>query len=227
MSAWWTYSLSDLLLFSPQTYYRLFELYHRSIWPAQIAGLALGIAIVWLLRSDDARKRWISLILAACWLWVAWGFHWMWYRNINWAAAYFAFGFSLEALLLLWTGAIRNRLQMPLFRPLFRRSGIALFLFALILQPLIRPAFGRQWVEVELFGVTPDSTVLATLGILLSGRKSHWTLLIIPLLWCAVTGATLWAMESPEALLMPTAGALVLGFAFWKGWSERRRRRTG
>ena len=50
MSEWWTYSLSDFLLFSPRTYYRLFELYNAAIWPAQMLALALGLAILALLR---------------------------------------------------------------------------------------------------------------------------------------------------------------------------------
>ena len=54
MSEWWTYSLSDFLLFSPRTYYRLFELYNLAVWPAQIFTLALGIAIVVLLRRGAA-----------------------------------------------------------------------------------------------------------------------------------------------------------------------------
>ena len=33
MSEWWTYHLSDFLLFAPRTYYRLFELYNAAIWP--------------------------------------------------------------------------------------------------------------------------------------------------------------------------------------------------
>jgi hypothetical protein len=28
MSEWWSYRFSDLLMFSPETYYRLFELYN-------------------------------------------------------------------------------------------------------------------------------------------------------------------------------------------------------
>ncbi len=36
MSEWWTYTLSDFLLFSARTYYRLFELYNRDVWPAQL-----------------------------------------------------------------------------------------------------------------------------------------------------------------------------------------------
>ena len=35
MPEWWTYSLSDFLMFSPRTYYRLFELHNAAIWPAQ------------------------------------------------------------------------------------------------------------------------------------------------------------------------------------------------
>ena len=42
MSEWWTYHLSDFLLFSPRTYYRLFELYNAAIWPAQIVALGAG-----------------------------------------------------------------------------------------------------------------------------------------------------------------------------------------
>jgi len=65
MSEWWTYSLSDFLLFSPRTYYRLFELYNVAIWPLQIVGLALGVAIVGLLLRDVAwRGRAIAAALA-------------------------------------------------------------------------------------------------------------------------------------------------------------------
>ena len=59
MSEWWTYSLSDFLLFSPRTYYRLFELYNLAIWPAQILALALGLAILalWLRGGAVAGTR--------------------------------------------------------------------------------------------------------------------------------------------------------------------------
>ena len=42
MTEWWTYTLSDFLLFSPQTYLRLIELYQRDVWPLQIPMVALG-----------------------------------------------------------------------------------------------------------------------------------------------------------------------------------------
>ena len=43
MAEWLTYSLTDFLLFSPQIYFRLFELYNRAVWPAQIPAVGLGV----------------------------------------------------------------------------------------------------------------------------------------------------------------------------------------
>ena len=57
MSEWWTYSLTNFLLFSPRTYYRLFELYNAQVWPLQIVTLALGLAIlILMMRGENSRK---------------------------------------------------------------------------------------------------------------------------------------------------------------------------
>jgi len=212
MSEWWTYTLSDFLLFSPKTYYRLFELYNRDLWPGQVLALALGVALLVLLRrGGPARGRIIAAILAACWAWIAWAFHAERYAGINWAATYFAAAFAVEALLLLWTGVIRGRLTFVPSADAAGRAGRALLLFALFAQPLLGPLLGRGWRQAEIFGLAPDPTVVATLGVLLAavpGRGRH--LLVVPLLWCAVSGAFLWAMAAPDALVMPAAGLLVL-----------------
>lgn len=55
MSEWWTYTLSDFLMSSPQTYWRLVERYNLAIWPAQMAGAASGLAIVMLVVRDRRR----------------------------------------------------------------------------------------------------------------------------------------------------------------------------
>jgi len=211
MSEWWTYRLSDFLLFSPRTYYRLFELYNLYIWPAQIVTLALGVAVLALsLRPGRLQGRIVAAILAACWLLVAIAFHQRHYATINWAAAYAAFAFGAEALLLTWSGVIRGSLDLRPWTAMEGRIGMGVFVFALLLQPLIGFLVGRQWLQAEIFGVAPDPTVVATLGILLTADRVPWLLLVVPLAWCAVGGATLWAMEAADAWMLPLVGSIVL-----------------
>jgi hypothetical protein len=218
MSEWWTYTLSDFLLFSPRTYYRLFELHNAAIWPLQIVAVALGVAILALVWRGGARQgRGIAAILAAAWLWVAWAFHLERYATINWAAEYFAAGFAIEALLLLWIGIVRSRLAFRMGARVAERVGLGLFLFALAVQPLVGPLVGRKWSQLELFGLAPDPTAVATLGVLLLATgRAPWALLPVPILWCAISGATLLAMEAPDAFLPPIAALLVLLAALWK-----------
>ena len=144
----------------------------------------------------------------------------------------FRSGFAIEALLLVWTGVIRNRLSFHSYRDWIGRTGVGLVLFALVVQPLIGPLVGRDWKQAEIFGVTPDPTVLATLGILLTvNKRPPWGLMIIPLIWCILSGATLWTMGSPGAPGRPSrsrrpdpaagSGSSPPGQARPSGWSPR------
>jgi hypothetical protein len=215
MSEWWTYRLSNFLLFSPRTYYRLFELYNAAIWPAQIAAALLGAAILLcLVRPSHARSRAVAAILASCWLWIALEFQAARYATINWAGVHFARAFALEAALLLWSGALRGRLRLdPGPRP-FRSAGLWIFLFAFLVLPLIGPLLGRSWRQMELFGVAPDPTALATLGVLALAAGRRWHLIVIPAIWCAISGATLLAMDAPDAWVLPLAAAFAILFSF-------------
>ena len=211
MSEWWAYQPSDLLMFSPQTYYRAFELYNTSLWPAQVLALAAGVTIaILMVRGPRWRGRLISFALALFWLLIAWGYFIDRYASINLAAPYFGFGFSVQAVLLALAGLIRGYFTFDGAKTAVRKAGIALLLFALFFQPLIGPLVGREWSGVELFGLAPDPTVVGTLGVLLAADRIRWELFIIPVLWCVITGATLWVMQSPEALLMPIVGVLAL-----------------
>jgi len=218
MSEWWTYTLSDFLLFSPRTYYRLFELYNADIWPAQIVALALGVTILVLLPRGGAwRGQAVAAILGASWLWIAWAFHGERYATINWAAVYVAAGFAVEGLLLLWVGLIRNRMQAD--GQSMDRVGLAIVLFALVGQPLIGPLVGRAWSQVEMFGVAPDPTAVATLGVLLcAAGRAFWLLAALPIAWCVITGATLWTMGSVDSLVAPLAAAICV---VWRIWRQR------
>ena len=224
MSEWWTYRLSSFLPFSPRTYFRLHELYNAEIWPAHVVALALAIAIVAMVRrGGTASGRVVPVIVSACWLWVAWAFHVRRYATINWAATYFAAAFVLQAILLLWTGALRGRRTFDPSTPL-RRLGLSVLLFAVVVQPAVGLLAGRSLRQSEYFGVSPDPTVSATLAVLLMAKRGGWTLWIIPLLWCAVSGAFQSMMRLPDALLMPFIGAgMVLAAALMTRSSRQAR----
>ena len=225
MSEWWTYGPSDFLLFSPRTYYRLFELYNREIWPAQVVSLGVGLAMLALLRRRGIQPgRVVAAMLAGCWLWVAWVFHFQRYATINWAATYFALAFVVEALLLISTGIVGGRLTFQPGHDAAQRTGLGVVAFAIGVMPLIAPLAGRSWVQAEVFGVAPDPTAIATLGVLLAAERPLWGLLAIPLLWCALSGATLWAMGSPETLTQLLVSLLVLLLAVRKTASLRKER---
>jgi hypothetical protein len=212
MSEWWTYSLADFLLFSPRTYYRVIEIYNRAVWPAQIMAVGLGGIIVALLRSGAAWSgQSISVILMACWFWVAWAYFLEHYSSINWAAPYFAGGFVVQGVLLLFAGLANGR-RVQLRAGLPGAAGLAIFLFALLVHPVVGRMLGRPWTQAEVFGIAPDPTSIATLGIVIGTdvRLASW-LLPIPLVWCAISAATLWTMGSPDALV-PLATACVCLF---------------
>ena len=220
MSEWWTYRPSDFLLFSARTYYRLFELLNAGLWPAHLLTVGLGLALwVALLRRRAWAPRAACGLLGVAWLWVAWAFHWQRFSSINWVATWYAAAFAVEGLLVLafaWFGASLCRSVQPGPR---RAVGLGLLLAALLLHPALAAIVGRPWRQAEVFGLAPDPTALATLGLLLlllPSRCSRWLLWPIPLLWCSISGMTLATMGAREAWLMPLAALLAVAIATFR-----------
>jgi hypothetical protein len=211
MSEWWTYELADFLLFSPRVYWRMFELHNAALWPLQLVTLAAGIFMMLLAaRRPRGHGRWIALILAVIWAFVGWSFLWERYATINWAAAYVAPAFALEALLLLVAAALPGDLTFDRRGPA-AWAGYLLLAFALAAQPLLAPLQGRVWASAEIFGIAPDPTVIGTLGLLLLARSKLLPLLLpTPLLWCLLSAITLWTLGAAEAWAPFAAVALAL-----------------
>jgi hypothetical protein len=196
MGDWTSYGLSDFLLFSPRAYWRMFELHNATWWPLPLLTLAAGLAALALAVFRPRRHaRWIALILAILWAWVSWGFFWQRYASINWAAAYAAPAFALQAALLLVIGTWGDRLRFDR-RGMIGRVGVTLIAVAILGYPLLAPAFGRPLAGAEIFGMAPDPTVIGTLGFLLLAR-GRWAFALLPiaLLWCVASGITLWAIR--------------------------------
>jgi hypothetical protein len=228
MSEWWTYSPSDFLLFSPRVYYRLFELHNEALWPAQILTLALGLVILWLmLRPTQRGDRVIFASLGALWVWIAWAFLWERYATINWASVYVAPFFAGQGLTLLWVGAVRGRLSFGPTRNAPHLIGSALFAFSLVVYPLLAPLMGRPWLASEVFGIAPDPTAAATLAVLAVARKPPIWLLIIPALWCALSGTILRIMQAGDFFIPPAVALAALALLLARRASHQTCREQG
>jgi hypothetical protein len=196
MSEWWTYRLSDFLMFSPRTYWRLIENYNQAIWPAQVVALAAGLVLLWL--AADWRThggRWIAGLLALAWMCVAWAFHWERYAGINWAAQYMAMAFALQAFLLIVLGVLGRDTPVPA-ASIVQGLGWLMAGVGIVLYPLAVLVGDRPWAQAEVFAVMPEPTALATLGLVLASNHlspvRRWALAIIPVLSLLLGAATLW-----------------------------------
>jgi hypothetical protein len=160
-------------------------------------------------------------MLAILWTFVGWSFLWNRYATINGAAAYVAPAFAVEGVLLLVIGSLRDGLAFDRRGPA-GWTGYLILGFALAGQPLLAPLQGRGWASSEVFGIAPDPTAMATLGVLLLARGGLLPLLLpIPILWCLLSGLTLHTMGKPQAWA-PYA-TLALAAAAWT-WTIIHRR---
>ena len=211
MSDWWTYRPEDFLLFSPRVYWRMFEVHNAALRPLQLVMLATGLTVILLaLRRPIGSGLWIALSLAALWAFVGWSFLWNRYAAINWAIAYVAPAFGLQALLLAVLG-----LRGLVFdrRGIAGRAGMLLATIGLFAYPLLVLPFGRRLASAEVFGIAPDPTAITTVGMLLAGRGRFVALLLpIPLLWLLFSCLTLHTMGDPQAWIpfSATGTAIVL-----------------
>jgi len=202
-----SYSLSDFVLFSAETYFRQFQLHNQDVWPSQTLSVGFALAVLWrLVRYRHTNARLVAAGLATCWLWVAWTFHLERYADINWAAPWFGWAFFAQAVLLLVNGGLLRRFEPRVDTRGSTRLGLALFALAVTAYPLIAPLTGRPWTGAELFGAAPAPTAIATLGLLLcTTGRTPWELVPIPFAWCVLTALLGWGLD---ALVLLVPGAL-------------------
>lgn len=202
MSEWASYTLSDFLMFSARTYFRLIELYNLAVWPLHLLAGVMGMALIFLARRADERSgRIAGAILGLSWIWVAWAFHVERYATINSAAPYFAAGFAIQGLMLIWSGRVQAT---------DGRAGLGLLFAALSGYPLLALVSERPWQQAEMFGIAPDPTAAVTLVLLALCPRAPWWLWPAPLLWSAVSGATLWTMDVAHAWVLPLMAMFAL-----------------
>ncbi len=219
-----SYTLDRFIPFQAESYFRLFERQNAALWPASVLLALLGLAVVVLARRASGRPA-ALVLLAAVFATVAVAFHFRLYAELTPVGHVFGWAFLVQSGLLLAFGLRGQGAPETPGSPggaLRCRIGLTLALLGVAVYPLLAPLTGRGWRGAELYGTAPDPTVCTALGILLMVARPRWlwALLPIPLLWCAVSGATLHVIEAPFALAMPVVGVVTLAGALLK--SSRR-----
>jgi hypothetical protein len=210
-----SYSLVDLIPMETAVYLRLFERANENLWPLPLltvlSGIALTLVVTFKRHINATPWRWVTWgVLGAAWLLVGYQFHWRLLAELNWTGDYFGLLFIAQGfllLLLLFLGKPTPAANNRLFEKLL---GVIMMVCAAVVYPLIPWITDRSWSSSELFAIAPDPTCLLTLGVLLATHSARWWLLIIPLLWCPISGAMAYAMDLPSGLLLLAAGALPL-----------------
>lgn len=201
------YSLRDMLLFSRETYVRLFVLYNENHWPLPILAALAGLGCLWLMRGRRAwQGRLLLGLVGVGWVWTGWAFLLQRYATINWAAPWAAYAVMAEGALLVTLAAAGRRPATE------RRDGPAVAAWGLLAAavaglPLVYVAAGGGWMQAALFGLAPDATAVGTLAVLALVRWP-WSgvAAVVPVAWLAVSAVT-------HQLLGMTAVAVVLGLA--------------
>jgi hypothetical protein len=190
------YSLSDFILFSDKVYYRQFELYNHAIWPLHLIAIVFSLVIIYMLWKKPAAAwsgRLIAVLLTLSWVWVAWAFLYERFYQIHVVANWYALGFVLQAGLITWYGVIKNQFTLSEESRPRINIGLVLLFISLIIYPFIAFITGRSWLQFEMFSLTPDPTVLATIAILYLCKVSS-VLYVIPIIWLLISGVTLIVM---------------------------------
>ena len=164
-------------------YWRLVERYNREAWPLHLVMLAAGSLLLWLAATRPAAAaRPVAGVLAAIWLWVGWSFHHQAYAQINWAAEYAAIAFAIQAVLLVALGVVLRPARGRALVPGFHALAWLLAAAGILLYPWVGLLAGRPWGQAEVFGMMPEPTALATLGLLpATGQARRAWLAVIPL----------------------------------------------
>jgi hypothetical protein len=186
MDDWLSYSLHDLLIFSPEAYARLFELANESLWPLH---LPLALLAVVVLYGAITKREWFPK-MAYTWLALSWLFVGLWflrgyYSQINPFAEPLSFLFIIETVLLAWAAlSIKKQPAIPDQVNYLSIIGWLLISYGYFIHPLLLLLLGRHLYSLEMISITPDPTVIATLGFLMLVRQKGFIfLMIIPSVW--------------------------------------------
>ncbi|MBB4287590.1 DUF6064 family protein [Roseospira goensis] len=196
MDAVLSYNLTDLVPFGPETYHRLFARLNAALWPGPLLLPLVGAGLVVLAwRAPRGAGRVTAGALGLAWLWVGWDVLLGRFGPLLWAAPYAAALVWIQGAAMLLAGALAGATPARRGPSVGHGLGLLLALAGVVAWPLSAPLSGRPWIQAEVVGLAPDPTALLTLGLLLmAGGRVRWGLMVIPVVWLALSTAVHVAM---------------------------------
>ncbi|WP_420345097.1 DUF6064 family protein [Pelagibius sp.] len=200
-----------MLAFDAEVLAALFAQINLALWPWQIAFLAAALAVLGLAASGRRPAgRAIGAILTAGWLACGLIFHLHYFAQLSFTAPAFGALFLAQAALLAWSLVLRGGTAFAVGRGAAAGLGFALLAAALLL-PLLQALLGESLETARIVGLAPGPTAVFTLGVLLlSAGRCPLHLMVLPLVWTVIAGATAWELGMPADLAQPVLGAAAL-----------------
>lgn len=217
-----TYELQHFFPFSADVYVSLFERVNDTVWPWHFVIVVLLVAL-W--RTE--RPRWWLVFFWHASLAVAWFYFYGPLAELLWASWVFGLSFVAGAValgihaLLHWVDRFSSERDPTYY------LGVVLFLIGLVGYPLLNLATGRSLAAVEVFGLAPNPTILATIGFVLTLRPIPWWLLIVPVLWSFVATAIGVALGQPLHYTLTIAAPVAIGATIYNRVRGRRKKSGG
>ncbi|MBI4843447.1 MAG: hypothetical protein HY809_03885 [Nitrospirae bacterium] len=200
---------------SADEYFLVLENYYSDISPFMALAYALvGLTLLFLFKDDSRSKKLISLLLALSWFWSGAVYHLKHFTLLSNSAYLFAFIFFLQGglilwhgILLRWFGILTPRLSYRAKPNVFSAVGILYVSYVIVIHPLASYYFIFGSPGSPVFGISPSTITIFTIGVFLfADRRVPRRLLIIPVLWAAASFIISIQMGIKEDIILLAAG---------------------
>lgn len=205
--------MSDLLPFSRDQFFGVFEAYNEVTWPAPVVAYAIGIVVAVPLLArrrtlPAAAHAFATLGLALMWAWTVVVYHGLFFSEINPAAIAFA------ALFVIQSGLFVTAARSMRFGTTNLTDTVVanvFIVYALILYPAIGYWTGHTYPATPVFGITPCPVTIFTFGLLLQTEgRPPWFLVAIPALWSLIGGSAAFLLDVAQDWALLLSGFVAL-----------------
>ena len=210
--------------FTTDQFFDAFRRYNEAVWPAQwVLGALAVITVVVALRHGARAARWVNVVLALLWYWMAIAYHLAIFADLSRLGLAFALAFVVQGAMFSWL-AVRRAPASYVPRSLATTGiGAVLIIYAIVVYPMLGYLWGHRYPASPTFGV-PCPTTIYTLGLLVWGSATvPRRFYLIPLAWAVVGTSAAVNLGVTEDFGLAVAAALTIGLLVARRSGTRRR----